>query len=273
MSSVEVIDLENPSNICSMIEDYPVENGGMTLGLIDGLLKSCGSGYDIEDCYDYDPDTNSWTSSASLVYARARPRSSFIDGIWLVSGDDALDAGDAPMTTEMWTGSTFVEGPRLPTPMYDHCQFTINSTHVFFAEAYETGRSFLLDWFAQTWTEVPPMNVDRNYPSCGLINNPENGLEAVIVQSGVSEIFNFRDESWRTGPPVEPFIDAGFTQIGDTFVVVGGLDEVYGDEEFDTIYKFDHIKYEWILMSQRLQVSRYAYPGVVSVPDEFVTCS
>ncbi len=271
MSSVEVIDLENPSKSCNSIANYPVEDGGMTVAIVDGLIKSCGSGYDRDNCYDYNPETNSWTTSASLIHARSRPRSSFVDDVWLVSGDNAGDDDDVPFTTEMWTGTSFEDGPRLPTPMYDHCQFTINSTHVFFVETYLTGQSFMLDWFAETWTELPGMTVDRTYPSCGLIKNPENGLEVVVVQSGVSEIFNIRDESWRTGPPVEYFFDAGFAQIGDTFVIVGGLGT--GDEELDTIYKFDHINYDWILMTQRLEVGRYAYPGAVAVPDEFVTCS
>ncbi len=108
--------------------------------------------------------------------------------------------------------------------------------------------------------------------SCGLINNPENGIEVVIVEDGVTEIFNFGNGEWKTGPMVEHFYYAGYAQIGDTFVVVGGysLDE---SDYSDRIYKFDHINYEWIMMSQRLQVSRSYYPGVFAVPDEFVTCS
>ncbi len=90
----------------------------------------------------------------------------------------------------------------------------------------------------------------------------------IVVEDGVTEIFNFRDEEWRT---VESFDWAGYAQIGDTFVVVGGENDAY--EAIDTIHKFDHINYEWILMSQRLQVPRDIYPGVVAVPDEFVTCS
>ncbi len=264
-----MIDLENPSNTCN-IADYPVEDASMTVGLIDGLIKSCGSTYDRDDCYDYNPATNSWITSASLMYERNKPRSSLIDGIWLVSGDD-FGTIDVTLTTEMWTGTGFEPGPSLPIPMYVPCQLTINSTHVFFVDTYDTGNAYLLDWYEQTWTELPTMTVDRYRMSCGLINNPENGIEAVIVEDGVTEIFNFRDEEWRTGPAVGSFSLAGYAQIGDTFVVVGGEDDKNAD--LDTIYKFDNINYDWILMSQRLQVPRTLYPGVVAVPDEFVTCS
>ncbi len=241
----------------------------MTVGLIDGLIKSCGGWSDTDDCYDYNPATNPWVTSASLINARSYPRSSFIDGVWLVSGDDYVNSDDVPLTTEMWTGTGFEPGPTLPVEMSYHCQLTINSTHVFFADTYSTGTAFLLDWNQQKWIELPPTRI-RNYMSCGLINNPENGIEAVIVEDGVTDIFNFRDEEWKTGPTVESFDLAGYAQIGDTFVVVGG--NGYG-VALDTIYKFDNINYEWILMSQRLQVPRDIYPGVVAVPDEYVTCS
>ncbi len=54
------------------------------------------------------------------------------------------------------------------------------------------------------------------------MNNPENGIEAVIVEDGITEIFNFSEEAWRTGPTLESLDEAGYTQIGDTFVLVGG---------------------------------------------------
>ncbi len=76
---------------------------------------------------------------------------------------------------------------------------------------------------------------------------------------------------WRTGPSLASFDQASYAQFGDTFVVVGGEDP--GDNSIDTIYQFDHINYDWILMDQRLEVPRKNYPGIVAVPDEFVTCS
>ncbi len=270
LSSVEVIDLENPSSSCGQINDYPMVDTGMAVGIFDGLIKSCGGYHDLDYCYDYNPETNTWITSASLINNRQYPKSSFINGIWLVSGD-STNSDDVPLTTEMWTGTGFEAGPTLPIEMSYHCQLTINSTHVFFADTGDTGNAFLLDWYAQTWSALPPMSVNRDIMSCGMINSPENGIEAVIVEDGTTEIFNFREEVWRTGPTVERFDYAGYAQIGDTFVVLGGEDVF--NFPLNTIYKFDHINYEWILMSQQLQVPRNNYPGVVAVPDEFVTCT
>ncbi len=268
---MEVIDLENPTNTCNLLADYPADENGMTVGLIDGLIKSCAGLHDTDDCYDYNPATNSWINSTSLKNARKMPRSSFIDGIWLISGDDDDEVDDVPQTTEIWTGTGFEPGPLLPIPMYSHCQLTINATHVYFADSRDTGKAYLLDWFEQKWTELPSMTIDRDQMSCGLINNPENGIEVVIVEDGVTEIFNFRENEWKSGPVVEYFDEASSAQIGDTFVVVGG--ENYAQQANDRIYRFDHINYEWIYLSQRLQVARESNPGVVAVPDDFVTCS
>ncbi len=269
--SVEVIDLENRTNVCNGVANYPVNEYEMTVGLVDGLIKSCGSYYDTAECYDYDPVTNSWIISVSMLNERDAPRSSFIDGVWLVSGD-YNETEDVSQSTGMWTGRGFENGPTLPRKMFYHCQLTVNSTHVFFADTWDSGTAYLYDWHRQTWTELPPMIRDRNHPSCGLINNPENGLEVVILEDAISEIFNFNDLSWRTGPPVMSISDAGFTQLGDTFVVVGGIGgwDPYPDD-LDRIYMFDHINYDWIYLSN-LQDARY-YPGVVAVPDDFITCS
>lgn len=44
------------------------------------------------------------------------------------------------------------------------------------------------------------MGVTMQYPSCGLIQNPDLGPEVVITNWGHSEIFNLAARSWRPGP-------------------------------------------------------------------------
>ncbi len=271
LSSVEVIDLENPSSTCSPVHDYPKGASGMALAIIDGLVRSCGDSDDSILCYDFDPATNFWTPpSARMLFARYRPRGSIVNGVWLLSGD-GNSLGDVGDVTEMWTGSEFELGPILPTKMFSHCQLTVNTTHVFFVDTYDTKNAFLLDVFEQKTTDLPQMTIDRSYPSCGMINNPENGLEAFIVEDGVSEVFNFNDLTWRIGPSLPSFNHAGYAQLTDTFVLVGGSNDA--GETLTSIYQFDHINYEWIAKTQRLQIGRQLYPGVIAVPDDFVHCS
>ncbi len=271
MNKVEGIDLNDPSKTCEPISDYPYDDGDMTVGLVDGLVKSCGGILNTRNCYDYIPSSGTWVDSTNMLTRRKQPKSSSIDGIWLLSGD-TLGYGTIDM--EMWTVNGFEAGlPPFPVDSWClQCQVTLNSTHIFFTFGYQSfPDSFLLDWYAQTWTQLPQMPMNMSESSCGLINNPTNGAEIVIVEEGESQIFNAHNLTWRTGPEVyEKFDYAGSAPLGDTFVMVGGSDK-YSHDELDTIYQFDHINYNWILKPQKLQLPR-SLPGVVAVPDDFVTC-
>ncbi len=262
LSSVEVIDLADSSSTCEAIVDYPGASGGLAVGILNDMVKVCGNYRDSNECYDYDPASQTWSNAAGMLQSRYSPRASFMQDIWLVTGDDDPSSSS---TSDMSAGLGFVAGPILPHAMRDHCQLTINSTHVFFAG---NGYAYLYDFVAFHWTEIPAMSTLRSYPSCGLLNNPDNGLEAVVAEDETSEIFSFSALSWRDGPEAPGFDYASAVQHGDTFVVVGGNHGI----PLDTIYQFDNVNYEWILMSQHLDVARDGYPGVVAVPDSYVSC-
>ncbi len=244
----------------------------MAVAVIQGVIKSCGGHPPPRDvCYDYHPESNTWVNSASMMQRRWFYHTSFIQDLWLISGGGGgSSSSQAQTTTEKWTGSAFEAGPTLPRSMYAHCQLTLNATHVFFANP-RTSQSYLLNWPNQTWTELSQMTNTFQYPSCGLINNPTNGREAVVVQNGISEIFNFNNLTWRAGPDAPYFYEAGFSQLFDTFVVVGGIGS--NSEYLDTLYKFDQINYAWIQLTQQLQTATGSYPGVATVPDSFVNCN
>ena len=108
-----------------------------------------------------------------------------------------------------------------------------------------------------------------NFPSCGLIQNPENGPEIVLADRGNSEIFSLDSLTWREGPEAPYFYEASSAQLQDTFLVVGGTDE--DGNHLDTIYEFDHVTYDWLLRSQRLPAP-LRFPGVVAVPGNTVSC-
>ncbi len=156
--------------------------------------------------------------------------------------------------------------------MSSHCQLTLNETHVFFADPDPLGPSYLLNWPEQTWTELPEMENYFTKPGCGLIHNPTRGLEAVVAAFRRSEIFNFYNQTWRAEPTPPDFQHPGFTQLGDTFVVVGGY-SIRNNTDLDTIYKFDNINYDWVQLAQHLQIATADYPGVTTVPDSFVNCN
>ncbi len=101
LNHTEVINLDNPFSTCSPISQYPVQEAGMTAGLVNGEIKSCGTLLDSDECYNYNPTINSWRPSPNMLYARDTPRSSFIGDIWLISGDDSNGTNDGGNTTEI----------------------------------------------------------------------------------------------------------------------------------------------------------------------------
>ncbi len=154
--------------------------------------------------------------------------------------------------------------------MFARCKVTINSTHIFFASHYD--QPYLYDWFEDEWTELPEFSQGNYWPACGLINNPENGLEIVIDSGSFSYIFNLSTLEWRDGPykPLGDFDRAGLAQLTDTFVEVGGGNGSH--DAMNTIVLFDHINYEWIVIDQLLEVPRGNFPAVVAIPDGYISC-
>ncbi len=273
LSRVEAFDLEDTSTrTCQPITNYPQTQYGMAVGVMQGVIKSCG-GYKEPKiaCYDYNPDSNTWIQSPNMTAKRVYHGHSFIDDKWLLSGGYVPDQVSPSNATEYWDGNEFHVGPPLPRAMHAHCQLTLNHTHVFFT-AGDGLASYLLYWPDWTWTELPAITKNYAWPSCGLIKNPNNGREAVIAGEEKNEIFNFKNLTWRDGPTVPYFIYAGYTQLSDTFLVVGGKHSS-SYSYLSTIYKFNNINYEWVQLCRNLQTKSGYYPGVVTVPDSFVNCS
>ncbi len=52
LSDVEVIDLADPNSTCDTVDYYPVKDGSMAVGLVNGLVKSCGGYHDTYQCFD-----------------------------------------------------------------------------------------------------------------------------------------------------------------------------------------------------------------------------
>ncbi len=261
---VEVVDLDDPNNMCTIVANYPVEVGDLTVAYYNGVVRSCG-GEELNDCYEYHPEDNTWVSTAGLRDGRSGVRSSLIDGTWLISGSNVDPIGTQ---TEMWVEDHFQQGPNLPELMAAHCQTTINATHIFFADCYDQ-TAYLFNWSEQEWIQVDNMERDRDYDcGCGLIRSETNGKEYVVAGFGTSEIFNFDTMSWRTGPTLPYGYGYASVQLEDTFVLVGG----YEDDYTDRMYVFDQDNYAFALKSQRLQHPR-AYAGAVALPDDAVNCS
>ena len=77
------------------------------------------------------------------------------------------------------------------------------------------------------------MIATRDFPSCGLIQNPDNGPEVVVAGYGTSEIFSLTTLTWRAGGTPPYFYAAQSAQLLDTFVVVGVCGSEWGTSRHD----------------------------------------
>ncbi len=264
LARVEVLDLEDESKLYKNAKFYPIRNYGMTVGVMDNIVKSCGGAFRSVTCYNYNADSKKWTVSTPMQFGRHNHAATFIGNKWVLSGGSG--STKSLTTTVVWTGSAFKDGPSLPRGMQGHCQLTLNATHVFFALA-DGKPNYLFDWPNQKWTELPPMVHSITHISCGLIN-AQIGKEAVVAAYGKCEIFNFRTMTWRHGPKTPYFYGASDVQLSDTFIVVGGRN--ISTHFLDSLFRFDHIQYDWVLLKQQLEVPASGV-GVVTVPNKYLT--
>jgi len=200
-------------------------------------------------------------------------KSSNIDGQWVMTGGQVN-----PNTTLIYQDGIFIEGPRLPTNKQEHCHITIDRSKIFVAagQGYDDGdiiesgeQTLILDWNTNTWDEFEQLpNYRLEDVACGLVNN-----EVVVAASEESYIFSLDNLTWREGPPLpENLKGLSYTQIGNTFLAVGGFIDNDEEKNVDTIYRFDDKNYGWILEEAKLSSPRSGV-AVVALPDDFVTCT
>jgi len=241
----------------------------MTSTYYDGKVFTCG-GYKVDtgetnECFSLNPDLI-FVPSEPLPDGRRWMRSSNIGGIWWLTGGNFGNTQQLA-STFIFNGTNFERGPDLPFAKDNHCQVTINSTHVFFAGANPA--TFTYEWDTRTPTilEDPPTSFDEG--ACGLLNNPSIGPEVLWAEGVYSFIFSLTDLEWREGPQLpEPIVDLSYAQLEDGFIAAGGDT---GSPDYDTVYKFSEETYEWELLNQRLSVPR-RFMSAVAVPRDFFGC-
>ncbi|TRY74754.1 hypothetical protein TCAL_06331 [Tigriopus californicus] len=269
----EVVDLFTDSlyENCTEIQRYPIGFvGGSALKNSDGLLF-CGGQANYKECFRYDVnDENSWSllnfgTIQHRVYSASAPYSA--DGWWITGGYH--DQNSSLLSTEILQSGSFVPGPNLPTPLYQHCLVRIDETRYFLTGGlpYSTS-AWIFDTNTQVWEEVANPSVLRKSPYCGL-SKTFNGEFQIVVSGGFDgmtpldsvEIFSVSDQSWRFGPSLPQPMGRGATSsYGDTFILVGG----YGDGGYvKDLYQYEPDSGTWATLPQKLQKGRSRHVALV----------
>ena len=194
--------------------------------------------------------------------------------LWILGGREHNN--DWLQSTELcspYTGCTyFVDFPELaewPEAV------RINSSHIFIKTNINR-RAWIFNQNDNSFQQLPDMSLDRNRASLGMVNGHD-----IVVAGGISttstEIFDLNINQWRQGPDLPDVVVGNFrfccarnVQYQDSFLIVGGTGSSGG--LIDTIMTLNPQTYEWDILPQRM-TNATTFPGVILVPDNYVTCS
>ena len=93
-------------------------------------------------------------------------------------------------TTEIYHSDVdlFKPGPKLPTPLSEHCMARVNRSHFILAgsSVYNGGFSsfpvaFMYNLDDDLWTQLPDMSYGRSIASCGMTFGGPDGPEFVMA--------------------------------------------------------------------------------------------
>jgi len=275
VNDVSVIQTGNEDESCNPILYYPRAQGGMTAMFVNDRIVVCGgrviaednSFKSIDECYFFGNDLI-WKPFEPLPDVRAYLRSSLFgsdsDTWWLTGGSDG---NFQSQQTWLFDGQQFVDGPLLPEEKSQHCQVTVNSTHVFITGGNTYG-TFMYNIDLEEWIILEDSPVPLVEGACGLLENPTFGPEILVARSQKSYIFSLTDLTWRDDPEFplpKVTMNLSYAQLSDGFAAIGGS----GTSE---VYKFSQDSYSWERLDDELTRPRESAASV-AIPGQFLRCT
>jgi hypothetical protein len=191
----EVIDLEDSSNICQNLEDYPIQVGGSVGGLLNqGDPLVCGGGFPVTNvCYVVNQPGQSSEMlekrgfSASLTLNRTH--------LWITGG---LNGNVLLQTSEFVSmGQAAVKGPDLPYAVQLHCLVGVNSSTALLCGgsifAGHSNECHYMDLEDHSWSQGPSMITKRYRHSCGIFKSAAHQGRNIVIAAGGHNGYNDLD--------------------------------------------------------------------------------
>jgi len=176
-ADIETIHLSGDGTGCSSVKNYPLELEEHTATYHDGSVFVCG-GHNSEEasytnrCFQLSNPVGPWTEIFPMPEPNSEMRSSLIDGKWFITG--GLRGPGTKSFVYDFDDKLFEYGSQLFDNKYDHCQVTVNDTHVFIGGGSSI-EAYLFNWKTQRWTFLDDMPSSVLGGACGFLNNPEYG--------------------------------------------------------------------------------------------------
>jgi hypothetical protein len=207
----EVIDLEDASNICQDLEDYPIGVGGAVGGLLNqGDPLVCGGfngGFRYTNvCYV----VNQPGQSSEMLEKRAWSASLTLNRthLWITGGR----YGNGLLQTSEFVsiGQPSVKGPDLPYVVYGHCLVEVNSSTALLcggSNGQFLNECHYMDLEDHSWSQGPSMMNSRYYHSCGIFKSAAHQGRNVVIAAGGSngaymdsvEFLDPKTNTWNKG--------------------------------------------------------------------------
>jgi len=287
---IEVVDLQNPQNSCSFLEEFPARLnravGGFTK---DGPLLCGGVNYDtrsksnacftIKDAKFQEADVKLQTKR-NVASAVVLPNGE----LWIQGGEDGNYNRLSTSETMSLQGSQ--NGMELEKEIYGHCSMMINATTAFITGG-ETGSVSRETYFIdiQNWklTKGPQMEEAREYHGCAVfMHNYKN--YAVVAGGGPylssTEILDLNSLTmeWTKGPdlPIKMY-HFPLVSTSQGIMAVGGWVRTngrYKDEILQLICQDgqDPNQCQWQEYPKKLDVARSVHV-VIPLPVSYEICN
>jgi hypothetical protein len=180
----EVIDLQDPSNICQTLEDYPIAVHAAVGGFLNqGDPLVCGGWPATNVCHVVNQPGQSSEMLEERYYSASLTLNS--SHLWITGG---LNGNVRLQTSEFVSiGQAAVKGPDLPYAVYGHCLVGVNSSTALLCGGYNGGplnECHYMDLEDHSWSQGPSMMTKRMQHSCGIFKSAAHQGRNIVIAAG-----------------------------------------------------------------------------------------
>ena len=189
---IEVVDLQNPLNSCSLPEEFPMK----LISAVGGLTKDgpllCGG---------YNLDTNSESNACFTLHnskfvetdVKLQTKRDWASAVVLPNGELWIQGGRRNKDNTLSTSETITlegskNGMELEKSTSAHCSAMINATTAFVSGG-KTGsysnETYFVDIINWTWTKGPQLEKERSNHGCTVFMH--NGQNYALVAGGINK--------------------------------------------------------------------------------------
>jgi hypothetical protein len=180
----EVIDLQDPSNICQTLEDYPIAVHSAVGGFLNqGDPLVCGGYPATNVCHV----VNQPGQSSEMLEERTWSASLTLNSshLWVTGGRN----GNVLLQTSEFVsiGQPSVQGPDLPYAVDGHCLVGVNSSTALLCGGYNgqgLNECHYMDWEDHSWSQGPSMMTKRMLHSCGIFKSAAHQGRNIVIAAG-----------------------------------------------------------------------------------------